>query len=328
MTSTPHRARRRVTPGDVGLVIPTYGSLESVALLLEPIIGEDVPENDRPGRVVVVDDCYPLGLDPAVLPAGVEFIRRDKNGGFGAAVNTGIAALSGLDYVLVLNSDLQVPAQFLPELLDAAQPWLPAVVGCRNVSDDGRSGYAARFFPTVRHQVVEWLIPLASQRHRDVLHRAVGHDIAAERGAGVIPVDWVSGSMMLLPIADVRAAGGFDERYFMYTEEVDLQKRLRERGIPAVFVADLAVIHEGGGSAESEERRRGWLTNARDLYARTHLNSTALHAGLVAATAVNFAWNVGRKAAGRDVDPFGVVRVELALIRNARAFGARGGKTE
>ena len=315
----------RVTPASVGVVIPTYGPLDDVADLLQQVISSDVPPQDRPGRVVVVDDSFPGYVDYSVLPDGVTVIRRDVNGGFGAAVNTGLAELGDLEYALIVNSDLQIPDGFLPDLLAAAQPWLPAVVGCRNVSKDGHSGYAARFFPTVGQQVTEWLVPLASQRHRDALHRMVGHDIDAERAQGVVPVDWVSGSLMLLPRAEVEAVGGFDERFFMYTEEVDLQKRLRESGIPAVYVADLAVTHEGGGSSGSEARRRRWLTNARDLYARKHLNATALHAGLAAATAVNFVWNCGRRATGREVDPVSVARFEWELVRGARCFGAQGG---
>ena len=113
------------------------------------------------------------------------------------------------------------------DLVGHAAPFQPAVVGCRNQDPAGRSGYAARRFPTIGHQAVEWLVPLASQRHRDALHRAVGHDLEAERGRGMVPVDWVSGAVLLLPVAEVLAIGGLDVGYVMYTEEVDLQLRLR-----------------------------------------------------------------------------------------------------
>ncbi|PMC74782.1 glycosyltransferase family 2 protein [Brachybacterium sp. UMB0905] len=310
----------------LGVVIPVHGPLdEAVQGLLTALIGPDVPAAERPGAVVVVDDASPEPLDPAALPAGAELVRRPRNGGFGAAVNTGLTHLAdhgaadggGIDLALVLNSDLEIPPGFAANLVVHAAPWQPAVVGCRIIGPDGMSGHAARFFPTTSQQVIEWLVPLASQRHRDVLHRAVGHDLSADRGHGMIPVDWVSGAVLLLPLAQVREAGGFDEGYFMYCEEVDLQLRLRARGIPALLDADLTAIHAGGGSAGNEARRRRWLLGARLRYARKHGSIHALRAGLTAASCANLLWNTGRRAAGRDVNPLAVAREELTLIHRA-----------
>lgn len=314
----------------LGVVIPVHGPLEPVLPLLEALMGPEVPAEDRPARVLLVDDASAPPVPADRLPVGVELHRRDRNGGFGAAVNTGLRALAvtgtgdtdgtaGIEHALVLNSDLTLPAGFARGLLAAAAPWQPAVAGCRSVGEDGRSGHAARRFPTIGHQVVEWLVPLAAQRHRDLLHRAVGHDLDAERAAGTVPVDWVSGAVLLLPLAEVLAAGGFDEGYFMYTEEVDLQRRLRARGIPSVLVADLAVVHTGGGSSGGEARRRRWLVGARTRYARRHGHVHALRGALTAATGANLLWNTGRRIAGRDVHPLRVAREELSLIHRAGA---------
>lgn len=301
---------------ELAVVIPVHGPIEPVLPLLEDLTGAAVPSGQRPARILVVDDASPMPISADDLPSGVELVTRERNGGFGAAVNTGLRAC-GTMLALVLNSDLRIPPGFAADLVEHARPWLPAVVGCRIEGPDGGSGYAARTFPTVSHQVVEWLVPLASQRHRDILHRAVGHDMAAERGHGMIPVDWVSGAVLLLPVAEVLAIGGFDEGYFMYTEEVDLQLRLREHGIPRVFDADLTATHVGGGSSGGEARRRRWLVGARKRYARKHGGARALAVGLTAASAVNLVWNTGRRAAGRDVDPLAVWREEMSLVRHA-----------
>ncbi|MGO1259091.1 MAG: glycosyltransferase family 2 protein, partial [Brachybacterium sp.] len=188
-----------MTLEQLGVVIPVHGDIAPVLPLLTALAGPSVTTADRAARVVVVDDASPQPVDAGDLPAGVELLRRGANGGFGAAVNTGLAALAQspvIDQALVLNSDLEIPEGFCRAVLAHAAPWQPAVVGCRIVGPDGHSGYAARYFPTIGHQIVEWLVPLASQRHRDVLHRAVGHDLDAERGAGMIPVDWVSGAVL------------------------------------------------------------------------------------------------------------------------------------
>lgn len=301
----------------LGVVIPVHGAIDPVLPLLEALVGPGVDPVERPARVLVVDDASPEPLDADALPAGVELVVRAANGGFGAAVNTGLWALGDLDRALVLNSDLAIPPGFCRLALEHAEPWSPAVVGFRVLDPDGASAYSARRFPTIGHQVVEWLVPLASQRDRDLLHRAVGHDLAADRSTGMVPVDWVSGAALLLPLAEVRAAGGFDEGYFMYTEEVDLQLRLRRSGIPALLDADLAVHHEGGGSSGGEARRRRWLVGARTRYARRHGHVHLLRAGLTAATGANLIWNTGRRLAGRDVRPLTVAREELSLIHRA-----------
>lgn len=303
----------------LGAIVPVHGRLEPVLPLLEELCGGDVAEADRPADVVVVDDASPIPLDAARLPEGARLIRRETNGGFAAAVNTGLAALSS-PLALVLNSDLRIPPGFARRMVTDAVPWQPAVVGCRIADVAGASGYAARRWPRMSHQVVEWLVPLASQRHRHLLHRAVGHDLTAERARGMVPVDWVSGAVMLLPVAQVRAVRGFDEGFFMYTEEVDLQRRLREQGVPSMLNADLTAVHVGGGSAGSEARRRQWLLGARKRYARKHGGrraELALRGGLTAASGANLVWNTGRRLAGRDVHPVAVLREELDLIHRA-----------
>ncbi|WP_231928216.1 glycosyltransferase family 2 protein [Devriesea agamarum] len=295
---------------DITVIVPVYGPADEALPLLRA-----VAHTNPPVRTIVVDDASPVPVNSHELPASVEIVRRDRNGGFGAAVNTGLN-LVRTTYALVLNSDLTIPDGFIPNLLAHASPFQPAVIGPRAVDPHGRSAYSGRYWTTTRQQVIEWLVPLASQRHRAVLHEAVGHDVRADRAHGLVPVDWVSGCAMLLPVEQVREVGGFDEEYFMYCEEVDLQKRLAERGVPALLDADLTVVHEGGGSSSSERRRR-WLVAARDRYARKFGRPRLLRLGLLSATGVNLLWNLGRRAAGRAVDPLAVARFEVSLVREA-----------
>jgi N-acetylglucosaminyl-diphospho-decaprenol L-rhamnosyltransferase len=130
-------------------------------------------------------------------------------------------------------------------------------------------------------------------------------------------VDWVVGAAMWIPLDDFRAVGGFDERFFMNSEEVDLQRRLRERGLRIVALRSPTVVHTGGGSSPSEARRR-WLVEGQLLYADKWGSRRALQVALAAATAVNLLANAGRRAAGRDVRPVETAREELSMIRGRR----------
>jgi N-acetylglucosaminyl-diphospho-decaprenol L-rhamnosyltransferase len=289
----------------VSVVIPHYGDPEVAMRLVRRL---QVQNTLIPIQVIVCDDSSP---HPFPSTPGVEVVRRDINGGFGAAVNSG-AQRARQERLLVLNSDVEIHLGFVDDLLKAAEPWMPAVVSPQVVDHDGRPPWSGRHFPQVRHQFVEWLVLLARWRNRAILHEAVGHDTRAVAGVTAV-VDWVVGAAMLMPTAEFRAVGGFDERYFMNSEEVDLQRRLRERGLPSIVLGSPVLTHEGGGSSDPQ-RRRTWVVQSRLEYAAKWGHLRRLKASLALATGINFAWNVGRRALGRPVRPLITARQELTLL--------------
>lgn len=296
----------------VSIVIPHYGNPGPTLTLVRSLRSQGTSmlvKSARPMQIIVVDDSSPV---PFPEMDGVTVIRRDRNGGFGSAVNSGMAVAEH-EVALVLNSDLEIPESFVSDFLTAAEPWQPAVLSPQVLGHDGSPQWVGRHFPTIRHQVVEWLSPLARFRHKKVLHEAVGHDTRCATGA-VVPVDWVVGAAMLIPVAQFRAVGGFDEAFFMNSEEVDLQRRMREVGVPSVFLGTVTVRHEGGGSSDPE-RRRHWIVASRLLYARKWGRPRALRALLGIASLVNLSVNGVRQLAGRRVDAIGTFRQEISCLR-------------
>ncbi|HXH77211.1 glycosyltransferase family 2 protein [Nocardioides sp.] len=298
------------------MVVPHYGDPAPTTALVERLRAQ----RGVTLQIIVADDH---SVDPFPRLPGIEVVRREANGGFGSNVNSGVAAAAH-DLLLVLNSDVEIDDTFVADLVKAARPWLPAVVSPRVVSRQGNNEWIGRHFPKVRHQVVESLHPLVRLRPR--LHDAVGHDTAARGQTNV--VDWVVGAAMLIPTATFRSVGGFDQRFFMNSEEVDLQRRLRETGVPSVVVSEPTLVHEGGGSSPSLSRRR-WLVQSRLAYARKWSGVSGerrLRTALVLATCANFLWNAARALAGRDSRPVSSLREELAAIRpGARGSGSRAG---
>ena len=289
----------------VSVVVPHHGDPLPTAATVEALTRQ---EGLADLQVVVVDDASPTPL--ADLP-GALVVRREVNGGFGSAVDTGVEhAVHPL--LLVLNSDVSLGPRVVADLVAAAEPWMPAVVGPLVLDATGTPAPTARHFPTVAQQTLEWLTPLVRLRRHRPVREAVGHDTRAVPGA-VLPVDWVVGAAMLLPTDALRDVGGFDHRYFMNSEEVDLQRRLRERGVPSVFVGTVRLEHVGGGSSDPALRRR-WLVQSRLAYADRWGGRRRLVAALTAATAVNAVANLGRRLAGRDLDPLATAREELSLL--------------
>jgi GT2 family glycosyltransferase len=287
----------------VTVVIPHYGPPEQTLSLVTQL-GPQVPA----ARLIVVDDASPKPF-PSLPSARV--VRREHNGGFGSAVNTGAMSATG-DLLVVLNSDLKVPADFIERCIEAHGRYPTAVLSPRVVDETGLPTWVGRDFPRIHHQVVEWLTPLSRWRDTTAWHRGVGHDIRARDAE--VEVDWVMGAALLIPLQAFRAVGGFDERYFMNCEEVDLQRRLLRTGIRSVALESPTVIHAGGGSTPSH-RRRMWVTRSRLQYADKWGSRRPLQLALLAATAANLLVNSIRRLLGRNVQPLVRAHEELDLIR-------------
>lgn len=289
------------------VVIPHYGDPRPTLDLVRAL--EPQPDVRDAPEIIVVDDHSPEAFPPDT--PGCAVIRRETNGGFGSAVNSGLYAASH-EMVLVLNSDLDIEPHAIASFARDAAALMPAVVSPQVVGHEGEPQWVGRHFPTVLHQAVEWLTPLARFRHLRILHELVGHDTRCTTGV-VRNVDWVIGACMALPRKEVLEAGGFDERFFMNCEEVDLQKRLGNRGVPAVFHGKHTVVHQGGGSSNTALRRR-WLVASRNIYARKWGRLRRLRTALTACSLVNFLVNGARQALGRDVRAVRVLREEWGLI--------------
>ncbi|MDO5633366.1 MAG: glycosyltransferase [Micrococcus sp.] len=305
---------RRSSATGVTVVIPHYGDPAPTRALARHLM-------ETPGEclrgIVISDDCSPTPFtwadDGTAVPENVTVVHREVNGGFGANVNSGLSAVE-TELALILNSDVQISGADVDALVAAAAPYQPAVASPQVLHEDGTPQYSGRHFPTILHQGVEWLTPLARFRDRPLLHELVGHDMGAVSAEHPYPVDWVMGAVMLVPMAEVRAVGGVDESYFMNSEEVDLQLRLRQRAVPSLVIPSVSVTHEGGASSDPL-KRRAWLVNSRRRYAEKWGHPRLLAGTLRAATGVNFAVNAARQLAGRDVDARATAREELALIR-------------
>jgi N-acetylglucosaminyl-diphospho-decaprenol L-rhamnosyltransferase len=224
----------------------------------------------RPERVVVVDNASSDGtveLVRARFP-GVHLIANDDNRGYGAAANQAVAACA-TPAVLLLNSDTLVAPDCVATLGSylAAHPTV-AVVGPRLANADGTLQRSTYPFPAAADIVLgETPLHLLVRRIpglRERFWRTWSHDVAR-------PVPWVLGAALAIRRAAFDSVAGFDESYFLYSEEVDLCRRLATAGFEVHYAPVTTVVHFGGESTRQVgEAMRRELIVSKARYLRRH----------------------------------------------------------
>lgn len=221
---------------------------------------------DRPLNVVLADNGSTDGAPEEAVTRypGTRLLRTGGNLGYGTAVNRAVATLPTDDeFVVVANPDVTWGPGSIDALLDAAQRWPRAgALGPLIREPDGAVYPSARHLPSLirggMHAVVGfvWKANPWTKTYRQE------HLEPSER-----PVGWLSGSCLLIRRAAFDRVGGFDERYFMYMEDVDLGDRLSRNGWLNVFVPGAEILHEKGHSTGRDP--------ARNL--RAHHDSTYIY---------------------------------------------------
>jgi GT2 family glycosyltransferase len=214
-----------------------------------------------PHEVLVVDNGSSDGsADAARGRVDVRTIAIGSNRGFAAANNAGIRASAG-GLLLLLNSDTIVPPGAIDRLLAALDRHPEAAAaGPRLVDANGRAELS---FGRMIGPLAEWRQQRLMRRHAraDAATVALIEQMTRQEQ---FP-DWVSGACLLVRRADAEAVGLLDERFFMYTEDVDFCAALRARGRRILFTPDAEIVHLRGRSAASAPAA------TRAAYRRSHL---------------------------------------------------------
>jgi N-acetylglucosaminyl-diphospho-decaprenol L-rhamnosyltransferase len=262
-------------------------------------------------RVVVVDNASGDGSPEMVrreFPAA-KLIANTQNLGFTRGSNQGLRSLgvgagegsaTAPPFVMLLNPDAEVLGDALAVLARVllAQPRV-AAVGPRLVYPDGNHQSSCRRFPTVVTGLCE-STPIAWHWRRNPAVRRYLMADADPRVAG--PVDWVTGAALMLRSAALDQVGLFDEGFFMYSEELDLCRRLRDAGWAVWYEPAATVIHhEAASSGQVAPLRHRYFQRSRVRYFRKHhgrLAAGIVRAGVLASFAGELALETLKLAVG------------------------------
>jgi GT2 family glycosyltransferase len=234
-------------------------------------------------RVTVIDNASADGscenLETAPLPLAL--VRNRTNRGFGAACNQG-AAGSDADYLLFLNPDtrllsgsLELPARYL----GSPHHESVGIVGIQLLDPAGHVARNTARMPTAWSMIgnslgLDRLVPSVFPPH---FVTDWAHDETR-------PVDQVMGAFFFVRRSVFESLGGFDERFFVYYEDLDFSLRARAQGFGSVYLATAQAFHRGQGTTtNATERRTFYFCRSKIAFALKHFGRFGAFA-VIAAT--------------------------------------------
>jgi GT2 family glycosyltransferase len=221
-------------------------------------------------RIVVVDNASSDGsidrLDELPLPLAI--VKNTVNEGFGAASNRG-ARGAQTDYLLFLNPDVRLEADSVAtpvRFLEDPRHQDVGIVGIQLRGDDGHVARTTSRFPTPG-------VFAARMLGLDVLFpsRFPSLFLVEWDHAESVQLDHVIGAFFLVRRAVFERLGGFDERFFVYLEDLDFSLRARQAGWLTHYLADSYAHHTGGGTSRRVKAARlAYSLHSRILYGHKH----------------------------------------------------------
>jgi GT2 family glycosyltransferase len=235
---------------DISIIIVSWQVSDLLKKCLETVFNSNGNLNFE---VIVVDNAskddsvtmVKENFSTEIASGKLKLIASHQNLGFAKANNLGVKSATG-DYILYLNPDTEIQSDTLEKALTFIKNNPECgILGPKMLYPDGSAQSSVRRFPTF------WPVFLMLIKAPKVFKRlkAIDHYLAVDFDYSRLQeVDQVMGAFMLMPKEVVEKVKGFDERYFIWFEEVDLCLTVKKAGYKIVYNPELVIVHHGGKS--------------------------------------------------------------------------------
>jgi len=285
-------------------------------VLAQVVVVDNASEDDS------LDCCRESRLPLTVL-------RNPENLGYARACNQG-ACRGGADYVLFLNPDVRLSPDALDKpisYLERPEAVAMGICGIRLTDAEGRASTSYARMPRPGN-LLYGALGLDRCFPKLFKPRLRSGDEVGESG----PTEQIMGAFFLVRRAVYDLLGGFDERFFMYYEEVDFCARARAHGLSSYYLRNVTAVHIGGGCSRSVPGRRLYYSlESRLAYAKKHFSRSGYCCVLVASLAVEPLARIARACAHASFQEMGHTAEAYralcgSLLRGRLAVRGRGGQ--
>lgn len=201
-------------------------------------------------KLYLVDNSPDDQLRKVIKDNRVNYIFTGKNLGFGRAHNIAIKKiLEECDYHLVINSDISFSSEVLPRLLEYMNEHPDTgLIMPKVLFPSGEIQYLCKMLPTPLDLIFRRFLPSAlfKRRKEKFELRFTGY-------TKIMEVPYLSGCFMLLRTSSLKETGLFDERFFMYPEDIDLTRRIHEK-FKTLFFPGVSIVHHHARESYNTKR--------------------------------------------------------------------------
>jgi N-acetylglucosaminyl-diphospho-decaprenol L-rhamnosyltransferase len=250
----------------IAVVVVMYNSSELLPALLESL---PLGLRGLTWHLTLVDNA---STDDSVdaarrLAPNATVVATGRNGGYAAGINVGVRAAPPHAAALILNPDVRLVEGCVTDLAGAFNEPGIGIAVPRLAEGDGKLIYSMRREPTLLRALADATIGALRAGKIMALGEVVADDRQYDRQQ---LTDWAQGSVMLVSSECMIAVDGWDESYFLYSEETDFALRARDLGYAMVFVPTAHAVHLQGGSATNPALWPLVVRNRVRLYRRRH----------------------------------------------------------
>ena len=247
-----------VVLSDLAVVIVTYNSAREIGDLLDSLPGA---LEGCTAEVVVVDNGSADGTADLAAARGDCTVVRSANVGYAAGINRGVREAGPASAILVLNPDVRLPPRSVRPLVEALEEPGTGIVVPQLRSPDGALEPSLRRTPTLLRAtgLEKTGLSALSERIASPAEYAYPH-----------VVNWAQGAVVLISRECFDKLSGWDESFFLYSEETDFSLRARELGLLTRYEPRSVAVHIGGASGRNDQTHAMQIINRVRLYRRRH----------------------------------------------------------
>lgn len=243
---------------EVDVIIVTYNSARVISDLLDslpPALGNIA------ANIIIVDNGSTDSTVKILVDRGDCKLVQSTNTGYAGGINRGVREGSGANAILILNPDVRLGPGAVAPLLDALRPSGTGIAAPRVLSDHGNLEFSLRREPSLLRALG------LSRTKRPALSDHVQEAAAYEHPHAA---DWALGAVLMISRHCFDTLGGWDESFFLYSEETDFCLRARDIGLRTWYEPRSVAVHIGGGSGRNDRTHAMLAVNRVRLYRRRH----------------------------------------------------------